>query len=350
MPERPVSPEFTSPDDGGHRGGGGARCAARAARVRTAMATGTVVATAAALYSGTGWAVGLVSAAFVGLLNFVIALVVRTAEASQSGAGVWGVLSSLGRATSALAADTSVTIALIAISAVAIAGLVALQRLLGSDEGVIPMKRGFITRCWWRSSSWRPRCTARRRQASTDEQQALRDPHRAALRRRPALGRRGADPEVSARRRPARSRSPTRLRSTACRSADASCANASALMRTRCCGCRTSIATTCGELFARRRPRSEPRPAPDAPVERTTPATPTPPSAPEPPARREPPLERRSGAGLRRRGRQRRRGSESGQVVAVSARSVSTAKSAIRSSRCWGPWTSGRRRSFTGTW
>ena len=108
------------------------------AAMRTAVATGTVVATAAGLYAGAGWAVGLVSAASLRLLDLVIALVVRTAEASQSGGGAWGVLSSLGRATSALAADTSVTIALIAISAVAIAGLVALQRLLGSDEESFP--------------------------------------------------------------------------------------------------------------------------------------------------------------------------------------------------------------------
>jgi hypothetical protein len=43
-------------------------------------------------------------------------------------------LSSLGRAASAVAADTNVTFAMIAISVLAIAALVALQRLLGSDE------------------------------------------------------------------------------------------------------------------------------------------------------------------------------------------------------------------------
>jgi hypothetical protein len=45
------------------------------------------------------------------------------------------VLSSLGSATAAVASDSSVTFAMIAISAVAIGALVALQRLLGSDEG-----------------------------------------------------------------------------------------------------------------------------------------------------------------------------------------------------------------------
>ena len=78
--------------------------------------------------------VRLVSAAFLGLLNLLIAAVVRIAEAFHTGAGVWGVLSSLGRAASAVAADTNVTLAMIAISVLAIAALVALQRLLGSDE------------------------------------------------------------------------------------------------------------------------------------------------------------------------------------------------------------------------
>ncbi len=98
------------------------------------MLSGAVAATVAAVYVGGGWAIAFVSAAFIGLLNLLVAAVVRTAEAFQTGAGVWGVLSSLGQATAAVAADTTVTFAMIAISAVAIAALVALQRLLGSDE------------------------------------------------------------------------------------------------------------------------------------------------------------------------------------------------------------------------
>jgi hypothetical protein len=63
----------------------------------------------------------------------LIAGAVRGASAFQTGAGVWSVLGSLGRAAAALAADPNVTFAMIAISAVAIAALLALQRLLGSD-------------------------------------------------------------------------------------------------------------------------------------------------------------------------------------------------------------------------
>jgi hypothetical protein len=47
--------------------------------------------------------------------------------------GFWPVLASLGRAAAALAADPTVTFAMIAISGVAVAALLALQRLLGSD-------------------------------------------------------------------------------------------------------------------------------------------------------------------------------------------------------------------------
>ena len=108
--------------------------ARRARQARIAVLTGTIVASAAALYVGAGLAVAFISATFLGLFNLLIAAVVRTAEAFQSGAGIWGVMSSLGRATAAVASDSSVTFAMIGISIVAIAALAALQRLLGSDE------------------------------------------------------------------------------------------------------------------------------------------------------------------------------------------------------------------------
>ena len=131
--EQPVSLEFTARTMMAIAGAA-ALDARRARRARAAVLTGSIAASAAALYVGAGWVISLVSAVLLGLLNLLVAAVVRTAEAFQTGAGVWGVLSSLGRATAAVATDSSVTFALIAISAVAIAALVALQRLLGSDE------------------------------------------------------------------------------------------------------------------------------------------------------------------------------------------------------------------------
>ena len=132
MPEQPVSPEFTmrTMTAVAAAAAGDAR---RARRVRAGVLTGTAVGTTAAVYFGAGWAVSLASAAFIGLLNMVIVATVRGAAAFQTGAGVWSVLASLGRAAAALAADPNVTFALIAISAVAIAALLALQQLLGSD-------------------------------------------------------------------------------------------------------------------------------------------------------------------------------------------------------------------------
>jgi hypothetical protein len=101
--------------------------------VRFGVLTGAALATTAAVYFGSAWAVSLASAAFIGLLNALIGAAVRGAGAFETGVGVWSVLASLGRAAAALAADPNVTFVLIAISAIAIAALLALQRLLGSD-------------------------------------------------------------------------------------------------------------------------------------------------------------------------------------------------------------------------
>ena len=127
-----VSPEFTTRTmmAVSTAAAGDAR---RARRMRTGVLAGTAVAIGAAVYFGTGWAISLASAAFIAVLNMVIAATVRGAAAFQTGAGVWPVLASLGRAAAALAADPTVTFAMIVISAVAIAALLALQRLLGSD-------------------------------------------------------------------------------------------------------------------------------------------------------------------------------------------------------------------------
>jgi hypothetical protein len=132
MPEQPVSPGFTTRTMTAVVAAAAAD-AQRARRVRAGMLTGTVVGSAAAVYFGAGWVISLASAAFIGLLNVLIAVAVRGAVTVQTGAGVWSVMTSIGRAAAALAADSHVSVAMIAISAVAIAALLALQRLLGSD-------------------------------------------------------------------------------------------------------------------------------------------------------------------------------------------------------------------------
>jgi hypothetical protein len=130
--EHAVSPEFTTRTMAAVAAVA-ASDARRARRQRAGVLTGAAVVTTAAAYFGAGWAVSLASAAFIGLLNMLVNGVVRGAFAVQTGAGVGSVLLSLGRAAAALAADSNVTFAMIAISAVAIAALLALQRLLGSD-------------------------------------------------------------------------------------------------------------------------------------------------------------------------------------------------------------------------
>jgi hypothetical protein len=110
------------------------REALRARHTRAAVVSGTVVGGAAAVYFGTGWAISFLSTVFVGFLNLVIAVIVRGAGAVETGAGFWTVMGTLGRAAAAFVADPKVTVAILAIQVVAVAALIALQRLLGSDR------------------------------------------------------------------------------------------------------------------------------------------------------------------------------------------------------------------------
>jgi hypothetical protein len=106
----------------------------RARRARVGLMWGSGIGFVIAAYFGAGLALRVVSAAAMGLLDLFIGAVVRIATGLQTGTDVWTVLSSLGSATSALASDARVTLAIVVIHAVAIAGLLALQRLLGSNE------------------------------------------------------------------------------------------------------------------------------------------------------------------------------------------------------------------------
>ena len=106
-------------------------------------------------------------------------------------------------------------------------------------------------------------------------------------------------------------------------------------------------------LFASGTP-AEPPPAPEPPLERATPPEAATPSATPSASDREPPRRYRRSSGDRVRvfgDVVVNEGEEvSGQVVAVLGWSASTAKSAIRWSRSWGPWSSDRTPSCTATW
>ena len=111
-----------------------AREARQARRVRVAVMAGASVSVVLLGYFGSGLFVGLGSGLFARTVDLLIALVVKMAGAAQTGADIWSVLSSIGRTAAAVTADSTVTMMLFALQAIALAALVALQRLLGADE------------------------------------------------------------------------------------------------------------------------------------------------------------------------------------------------------------------------
>jgi hypothetical protein len=88
---------------------------------------------ALATYFSAGLIASAISTAFTGLLDMVIGAIVGAATTGGSGTSVWSILGSLGRAAAAFASSPIVTITILTMQAIAIAALVALQRMLGSD-------------------------------------------------------------------------------------------------------------------------------------------------------------------------------------------------------------------------
>jgi len=106
----------------------------RARRTRRATAAGSIAAGGAALYLGGPWAVSVFSTMLVGAIDLIVRMAVALASGVETGTDVWTVLASLGRALAAFVADPAVTVAILAMQGIAMAALVALQRLLGSDR------------------------------------------------------------------------------------------------------------------------------------------------------------------------------------------------------------------------
>jgi hypothetical protein len=111
-----------------------AREVRRAKQTRQAVTAGGILGAGVLAYFGSGPALAFLSTAFVAIFNFLINLIVRSASGAQAGADVWSFLGNLGRAASAFVADPTVTVVLLALQGLAIAALVTLQRLLGSDR------------------------------------------------------------------------------------------------------------------------------------------------------------------------------------------------------------------------
>ena len=112
----------------------GERDVRRAQRVRTIVVPALAVGLAVAVYFSAGMLVAGLSSAVVWLLNTVIGGVVTIVTAMQSGPDGWSILSSLGRAVAAVIANPVVTVTIFAIQGFAIAALIVLRRLLGSDR------------------------------------------------------------------------------------------------------------------------------------------------------------------------------------------------------------------------
>ena len=111
-----------------------AREARRARRARAAAIAAGIVMAVTAAYFGAGLLVRVVVNGVTGGFALLVAAVVRTAGAAQTGADLWSVFSGMGRAAAALTADPTVTMMLFALQAIALGALFALQRLLGVDE------------------------------------------------------------------------------------------------------------------------------------------------------------------------------------------------------------------------
>lgn len=104
----------------------------RAGRARKRFVWGGVAAGLVAAYFGAAPALSLLSTVLVAALDGMIQLIVLVSSGPDLNA--WSLLSSLGRASAAFIVDPKVTVIMLTIQGIAIAALVALRRLLGSDR------------------------------------------------------------------------------------------------------------------------------------------------------------------------------------------------------------------------
>jgi hypothetical protein len=106
----------------------------KAARLTRVAAIWLGLAGGAALtWFSAGLIASAISTGFTAMLDLVIGAIVRVATSGQPGTSLWTVFGNLGRAAAAFATSPTVTITILTVQAIAIAALVALQRILGSD-------------------------------------------------------------------------------------------------------------------------------------------------------------------------------------------------------------------------
>jgi hypothetical protein len=109
------------------------RDAETARRTRIGLIAGGIAGGILTAYFTAGAALSFFVRALVWVFDLLVSLVVRGAAGAETGAGVWSVFASLGRAASAFVADPTVTFVLLVLQGLAILALITLQRLLGSD-------------------------------------------------------------------------------------------------------------------------------------------------------------------------------------------------------------------------
>jgi hypothetical protein len=105
----------------------------RASRTRKMLVPAAAASVAVLLYLGGDFLVSAMATSVMWAVNLVIGSIVGVASNAETGAGLWSVARSLGRAGAAFISSPVVTISIIAIQGVAMAALIALQRLLGAD-------------------------------------------------------------------------------------------------------------------------------------------------------------------------------------------------------------------------
>jgi hypothetical protein len=111
------------------------RDALRARRSRRILGPLGLAAAASLLYVSGGFLVSAFSTSVVWTVNALVTSIVGLATNADAGADLWSIARSLGRAAAAFIASPTVTVTIIAAQGIAMVALIALQRLLGSDEG-----------------------------------------------------------------------------------------------------------------------------------------------------------------------------------------------------------------------
>lgn len=106
----------------------------RARRARQASVAGGVAAAGVGVYAGGPWMLSAFSTLLVSAIDLIVRLTVAMASGMEAGTDVWSVFASLGRALAAFVTNPAVTAAIFAMQGIAMAALIALHRLLGSDR------------------------------------------------------------------------------------------------------------------------------------------------------------------------------------------------------------------------